>query len=210
MLLSGLSGNEFINIQKTYLEVYTLQITIGGLNVSALGYYENSLNAIKDALSVNLELKEEEMIRTFSYDYNEEYSSPIIGKGLSGGTKLSTVPNFTGSTVSYAEEWAANNGITLGKEFLTCGTGTPGLIGNQSVPAGTLTKNISYMTIYISQACETNSNENADDDTNNNNTTDNKDVTDIVPGLSTNNNEEQDSNDTSNEVNSSTNENTDE
>lgn len=196
MLLSGLSGNEFINIQKTYLEVYSLPVTIGGLNISALGYYENSLNAIKDALNVNLELKEEEMIKTFSYDFNEDYSSPIIGKGLASGTKLTTVPNFIGSTVSYAEEWATSNGITLGKEFLTCGTGNPGLIGNQSVPAGTLAKNISYLTIYINQACETNSNQNNNIDNNDvNDTNDDNDITSVIPGLDNKDNEENNSTD---------------
>lgn len=191
MLLKGLNGDNFINIQKTYLEVYNLPISIGGMTVSALGYYDNSLKAIQDALNVNLELKEEEMIKTFSYDYNEEYTSPIIGKGVSGGTKLATIPNFIGSTVSYAESWAASNGITLGKEF-SCSTNTPGLIGGQSVSAGTLAKNISYLTIYINQVCTNDNNTpstNPDDkNTNNsNNSNENKkpddNITDTIPGL---------------------------
>lgn len=187
MLVNGLNGDEFINIQKTYLEVYSLPITIGGIQVSALGYYENSLNEIKEALNVNLGLKEEEMVKTFSYDYNEEYTTPIIGKGVSGGTKLSTVPNFIGSTVSYAETWASNNGITLEKEFLTCGTGTPGLIGNQSVMAGTFTKNVSSLTIYINQACSNNTTTNQDSSNDDNeDSSDTEDITDIIPGLSDN------------------------
>ena len=175
MLVNGLKGEDFIKIQKTYLEVYNLPINIGGLNVSALGYYDNSLNAIKDALNVNLGLKKEEMIKTFSYDYNEDYTSPIIGKGISSGTKLATVPNFKGSTVGYVESWASNNGITLGKEF-TCNSGTPGLINGQSVAAGTFVKNISYLTIYINQVCDTNpiiNNEPSNEPNNNNNTTTN-------------------------------------
>lgn len=199
MVVSGLNGNDFINIQKTYLEVYSLPINIGGMTISALGYHDNSLNAIKDALNVNLGLKEEEMIKTFSYDYNEEYTTPIIGKGVSGGTKLATVPNFTGSTVSYAETWASNNDIPLGKEFLDCGTGTPGLIGGQSISAGTLTKNVSYLTIYINQACSTNSSttesqSNSDNKSNNskNNNSNNKTDEEFdIPGLPTEENKEE-------------------
>lgn len=155
MLINGLKGNDFLTMQKTYLEVYNLSVMVGGYQLSALGYYESSLNEIRDAFNINLGLKKEEMVKTFSYDYNEEYSSPIIGKGSTGGTKLSTVPNFTGSVVGVAEEWASTNGVTLNKEFNACGTDTPGLIGGQSIPAGTLTKNVSYLTIYINQACAT-------------------------------------------------------
>ena len=193
MLIKGLNGDNFINIQKTYLEVYNLPITIGGMTVSALGYYDSSLKAIQDALNVNLELKEEEMIKTFSYDYNEEYTSPIIGKGVSGGTKLATIPNFIGSSVGYAESWATSNGITLGKEF-TCNDKTPGLIGGQSVSAGTLAKSISYLTIYINQVCtndinipSTNTDDNNSNTNNSSNSNDNKkpdnDITNNIPGL---------------------------
>ena len=82
MLLEVLKGNDFITIQKTYLEVYNLPVMIGGLQLSALGYYNKSLKAIHDALEVNLGIKKEEMIKTFTYDYQEEYSSPIIVKVL--------------------------------------------------------------------------------------------------------------------------------
>ncbi len=196
MLISGLKGNDFIKIQKTYLEVYSLPITIGGMNVSALGYYENSLSAITEAMNVNLELKDEKMIKTFTYDYNEVYTSSIVGKGITGGGKLSTVPNFIGSVVSYAEQWASSNNITLNKEFLTCGSGTPGVIGNQSVMAGTLTNSITSLTIYINQACQTNTYDTTtpspseNQDSTNNTPTEpqeenkNEDITDIVPGLS--------------------------
>lgn len=192
MLINGLKGNDFITIQKTYLEVYSLPITIGGMNVSALGYYENSLHAITDALNVNLGLKEEEMIKTFSYDYNEEYTSSIIGKGITGGAKLTTVPNFIGNTVSYAEEWAASNGITLNKEFASCGVGTPGLIGSQSVAAGTLAKSIQSITIYISQSCSTtpdssDTNTNLPNEDSTKEDKDIEDITDIIPGLTSTN-----------------------
>lgn len=152
MLLQGLKGNDFINIQKTYLEVYNLPVMIGGMQLSALGYYENSLQAIHDALEVNLGIKNEEMIKTFSYDYNEEYTSPVIGKGVRGGTKEAVVPNFIGSSVGEVETWASNNGITLSKSFV-CSDGVPGMISNQSVSAGTLTRSISYIVISINQVC---------------------------------------------------------
>ena len=108
------------------------------------------------------------MIKTFSYDYNEEYTSPIIGKGLTGSKSESTVPNLIGSTIKYAEDWANNNHITLIKEF-RCSDGVPGLIGDQSVMIGTSLRSVSTITIYINQVCSNgnnndNDNDNEDDD----------------------------------------------
>lgn len=167
MLLEGLKGNDFMTIQKTYLEVYNLPVIVSGLQLSALGYYENSLKAIHDALEVNLGIKSEEMIKTFSYDYNEEYTSPIIGKGLTGERSNPTVPNLIGKTVSEAEAWASSNGITLNKEFV-CSSNTPGIIGNQNVMIGTSVKSITSITISINQYCSDNSNgsNNTDDNSN--------------------------------------------
>ena len=145
------------------MEVYNLPVTIGNLQLSALGYHENSLLKIRDAFKVNLGLKEEEIIKTFSYDFNEEYTSPIIGKGITGGTSEETVPNFVGDTVNSATEWANKHHITLTKEFI-CSDDVPGVIGKQSVSAGTLARNTSVLTIYINEACKDDSeNENKEE-----------------------------------------------
>lgn len=186
MLIQSLKGNDFINIQKTYLEVYNLPVMVGGLQLSALGYYENSLKQIKEAMNVNLGLKEEEMVKTFSYDYNEEYSSPIIGKGTRTGTKEATVPNLIGSTVRYAEDWARNNNITLHTAF-RCSDGVPGIIGDQSVRIGTLVRSINSITIYINQVCDGNTSQTPDTNNDDNNQTQDKPNQDnpsvIDPGL---------------------------
>lgn len=189
MLMQSLKGNDFISIQKAYLEVYNLPVNIGGLTLSALGYYDDSLKSIQDAMNVNLGLKNEEMIKTFSYDYNEEYSSPIVGKGITSGKKEATVPNLIGSTVKYAEEWANNNGITLEKSF-RCSDGIPGLIGDQSVSIGTYVKSISSITIYINEVCDDNTSNPNDPTTpngndSNNNVGDDNSGTNIpsIPGI---------------------------
>ncbi len=155
MLMQSLKGNDFLSIQKTYLEVYNLPVTIGGLQLAALGYYENSLNKIKEAFNVNLGLQKEEMIKTFSYDYNEEYTSPIIGKGITGGIKEETIPNFVGSTVKYAEEWTSSHNIALTKEY-RCSDKIPGIIGGQNVSAGTFASSVSSITVYINEVCDNN------------------------------------------------------
>lgn len=181
MLLQSLKGNDFINIQKMYLEVYNTSVMLGGMRLSTLGYYDDSLNAIKEAMKVNLGLSQEKMVKTFSYDYNEEYTSPIIGKGITGGVKDTTIPNFVGSTVRYAEDWAKSNNINLTITF-SCNNNIPGLIGNQSISAGTLAKTVTDMIIYVNQSCTDNEN-NTDLPENNNSPDTNTDLDSIIPGV---------------------------
>ena len=78
MLLNSLNGEDLITIEKTYLEYYDLPIYTSYGYMSAIGYYESSLEAIKDAMKMNLGLKKITMNKSFSYDYNQEYEQKII------------------------------------------------------------------------------------------------------------------------------------
>lgn len=201
MLVNTLNGEDFITIQKTYLEYYNLPVYLPSANMttSALGYYPDSLKAISNAMKENLEITKPDTIKTFQYDYNTdfEYSSDVIGKGIRSGAILSTMPNLSGQTVTYAENWAIRNNITLIKEFVESES-VPGIIINQNVHEGTFLKNISSVTIYISKAKNnTNSNIPEDDDENNNEDEPN------IPGLPSDNdnNSENNDNNTDNENN---------
>lgn len=155
MVLNGLKGEEFLTIQKTYLEYYNLNIWLPNANMytSALGYYPGSLTAITKAMKENLGIVKTEEIKTFEYNYNDdkEYSSEVAGKGIRTGSTLQLMPDFSGQSVSYAENWALQHGITLKKEFVESDS-IPGIIINQSVHSGEFLKNISNVTIYISKA----------------------------------------------------------
>ena len=96
-----------LQIKKTYLAYYNLGLSY----TSALGYYEESLNAIVKAMKVNLELEQPEIIKTFDISYSENYSTPLIGYGLTG-KKESVLPNFIGYDSFYVDYWCLNNGIT--------------------------------------------------------------------------------------------------
>lgn len=154
MLINSLNGEDFITIQKTFLEYYNLNVWLpsAGMKTSALGYYPGSLNAINKAMRENLELEKIETIKTFNYDLNEDkdYTADIIGKGIRTGGKLELMPDLSGQTISYAEQWALNHGITLNKEFVESES-IPGIIVNQSVHADSFLKYVSSVTIYISK-----------------------------------------------------------
>ena len=165
MLIQALSGNDFINIQKTYLTYYNIDAYMGGYPVSALGYYDDSLDAIKEAMKENLGILKSETIRTFKYDYKEDYerSSEIVGKGIYSGATLTFMPNFRGESVSKAKSFANSNNLSLNIEYISDPNEIEGIILKQSVSEGTLLKNISGFTIYVNNYEE----EQEEDDENN-------------------------------------------
>lgn len=82
-------GNDIISLQKMYLNGSGAYIKDGVMNMNLYEYVPStqSLNAIINAMKVNLELKEEDPVYEFSFSADEEYESEVIGKNLSGGVK---------------------------------------------------------------------------------------------------------------------------
>lgn len=141
MLLNSLSGEEMINIKKTYLEVYSLPVNTGYRITSALGYYPGSLEEITKMMKINLELEEEETIKTFNYNIENEYKTKVYGKGNTTGGKLQLLPNFVGKNISEVKTWSSNNGISLTIN------GNGNVVQSQSKPSGILVKSINSFSI---------------------------------------------------------------
>ena len=146
MIEKSLNGEEMITIKKTYLEVSSLPVNLGTRVTSALSYYPNSLAEIVQMMEENLELKKPTMIKTFSFDANEEYESKVYGKGLKSGSKLELMPSLIGKTVSEAKTWGQSNGISVSFNYEN-DNGT--IITKQSAPSGSLLKNISSVTFTV-------------------------------------------------------------
>ena len=66
-------------------------------------------------MKTNLELLEKVPNKTFSIDYNEDYTLKFYGKKLYGNKSVATMPSLIGSTAEYASSWAVSNGINLTK-----------------------------------------------------------------------------------------------
>ncbi len=216
MLGSVLSGGDFITITKTYLTYYNLNVNLGGYEVSALGYYEGSLDAITKAMKENLELAKVETIKTVSYDYTSDYerTSEVIGKGIYTGSKLSFMPNFVGDSVSSAKSFANNNNLTLNIEYLNDSNQMDGIILRQSVSAGTMVKNISGFTIYVNKVDKsldsTTDNKNDNDDEEKTDKDDDNSSSSNSNNSSTNNNSSSSSNNNNNSTNNNNNDNDEE
>lgn len=145
MLSNSLNGEEFITIHKTYLELYSLPVYLQNAYMysSALGYYPDSLEAIKKLMKVNLGLEKKETIKTFEYTYKEDYEIDVTGKNITTGSKLQLVPDFTGSSEEYVRSWATKNNITV--EVI----GNGSTVIEQSIHPGVLVKSISKITVNL-------------------------------------------------------------
>jgi beta-lactam-binding protein with PASTA domain len=97
----------------------------------------------------NLELVEPTPIKTFDITYNEEYTTPLVGKGITTGARLELVKSFVGATQYEASAWCKTVGLTCEFETTT-DYQTAGLIVNQSAHQNELVKSLSKMTFYIS------------------------------------------------------------
>ena len=167
-MLINSSGNS-LSIKKTYLSYYSLPVWQPRAEryTSALGYYPESLEAIKKLMKVNLELETEQPVKTFSISYNEDYTTPLVGKGLTGGEKLERVKSFVGATETEALNWCQLNQLSCSFETTT-DYQLAGLIINQSAHEGELVKSISKITFYISNGLGTPPTDETEGETNNN------------------------------------------
>ena len=157
MLLNSLNGEDLITIEKTYLEYYDLPIYTSYGYMSAIGYYESSLEAIKDAMKMNLGLKKITFNKSFSYDYNQEYEQKIIGKNLTSGNTIETLPNFKGQPVSEVINWLGEKEITINYEYIDQTNSRynkeypSGYVSQQSLPERTKVSSIKELTIYVNK-----------------------------------------------------------
>ena len=167
MVSNVLGGEDLLNINKAYLETYSLPVYVPsmGTTTSAQGYYVDSLEDIKHALKVTLGLEDEEVIKSFSFSVNEPYEISSPGRGLRSEKSSSTFPNFIGSSVSVAEEFCNEHGITFNIEYVDPDSShynpnvAVGLIGDQSVSIGVLVSTVDELTVYVVNSIESQSEE---------------------------------------------------
>ena len=145
------SSTNALSIKRTYLEYYSLPVWQPRYDryTSALGYHQNSLNAITKAMRVNLGLETDKPIKTFSFSYNEEYETPKVGYGIATGTKLQTMPSFILDYKEQASKYCSEHNINCTFEEKVS-SDPKGMVIEQSVHAGVLMNNVSSVTLYVS------------------------------------------------------------
>lgn len=150
-----------INMERLYLSGYDQYIYDENMKLTLYNYiyYRGSRDDIKNAMKINLDLIEPELIKTFTYEKDEKYEKKLIGKGTYKIVDyIETLPNFIGKTKYDVISWANKHNInTIFKEEIS--TETKGTIINQNYPYGYRVKNIKdnlIITISKDQKEETN------------------------------------------------------
>ncbi len=156
-MIFGANDGAMINIQKTYLTGYDLTMYVNNLRsrVYTFQYAEQSLEEIKDALKVTLELKEPTITKTFNFSANDEYEVPVIGKKWYANKRNETMPDFTDKSLSYVQNWCSSRNIQV--EVRSVGPGSSDYsqtkvhdtVIKQNVKRGVLVKDVSSITVSV-------------------------------------------------------------
>lgn len=155
MISKSNSTGSIIDIQRMKLETYSLPVNYGGRTLSALGYYEDSLEEITKAMKINLELEDPEIIKTFSYSLNENYVSNITGTGLTASASNKTMTSFVGKTKAEAEKYCSENNMDCSFTYVDSNSAyydkniETDLIANHKPSGGELLNDVNQVTFYI-------------------------------------------------------------
>ena len=146
--------DQALNMQRLYLNTYDARVYWDGCgNVNGVyvgGIYDKSYKAVSKAMRVNLELEKPTIIKDFSFSIKNKYEETVIGKGLTSGVSIKTMPNLIGQSESYARSFALSNNITINVNYIEGTVGqTIGTITNQSIKERTDLSTLSGKTLTI-------------------------------------------------------------
>lgn len=111
----NVNSDTLISIEKLSLKTSSQMIYDENMKLTLSDQIINqdSLSQVTKAMKINLGLEKPELIKTFTYEYNEDYQEKVIGN-TNVATKLyDLLPNFIGKKKSDVASWASKNGISV-------------------------------------------------------------------------------------------------
>lgn len=109
-------SNELVSIQSLDLSGYGQKIYDESTKLVLWNYIPNkpSVDDIKEAMKINLELQPYTMEKDFSFSISETYEKQVIGKGpYKSFTTYDLVPDFTRYTKQEAINWGSKYGVKI-------------------------------------------------------------------------------------------------
>ncbi len=97
--LTGYTIDLYNNRTKTYSNVFI--------------HYKGSIKDISEAVKINLDIVQPEMIKTFNFSINDQYKKQQIGSATYNELKIKTLERLTGKTETYIKNYAKTNNIAL-------------------------------------------------------------------------------------------------
>ena len=116
ILTKTASSSNLIALERLYLAGTGQMIYDENTHLTMWNYILNkqSVEDVSNEMKINLELKENEPTKTFSYEINENYTKKIVGKGpYKIYTTYDLVPDLTKYSKIEADAWADEFGLTI-------------------------------------------------------------------------------------------------
>ena len=164
------SDDNVISFERLYLSTYgkTIYDVLMKMPLSDQVYYDESLKEIIKEMKINLGLESPTIIKTFSFSINNEYTSPIIGKGNYTASPLDSMPNFKGKDKAIVEQWALEKNIKVNIIYKDVNEGIQDSVLTQSIPSqyildGSIKElNITLANVITNENVNTNENTNTE------------------------------------------------
>ncbi len=153
ILVKSNSGDvaDLLSMKRLYLngtDAYIYDQSMG-LNLYNYVVYENSLNAVVEAMKINLGLVEPKIEKSFSFSIDKEYEEEVIGKDITGVSSVTKLPNFSGDSKAQAQSTCNKLGITCNFKTVSTGSGTNNTVIAQSYTAGYDVSYVKSLTLTI-------------------------------------------------------------
>lgn len=186
---SNKSLTDSITIRQLYLSGSGKYIYDSGTGLNLYNYvlYDESISAVSNAINANLGKEDFELIKTFTWSIDDDYTSVPIGKLTSGTTsnydstssntskkdsttkkkqeeqeeELVTLPNFVGQSKTYVDDWCSKNNVYVSYSYQEVDSSyTNDVVLSQNISAGTDIKTMSSLKIVLAKVVDENTDEN--------------------------------------------------
>lgn len=152
---NGGNVEDLLGIQRLYLSGADAYIYDAGSGLNLYNYVlaDKSLEQVIEAMKVNLNLKEPQIIKDFSFNIDKPYEETVIGKGTYAvNTSKETskiMPDFTGDTEAQARSYCNKYKINVTFKYTSSGSGTNGTVVDQNYKKGYDLSKVNGITLTV-------------------------------------------------------------
>ena len=130
-------SSNLINMTQLYLNGSSAMIYDEGIGLTLYNYIPDkaSLDAIVSAMKQNLGLEEVTVVKQMDFNIEKPFKQKVVGANVyGGGTSYTLMPDFVGSSESYASNWLSSHGIGVSVVYKETSDVPEGQVISQSYP----------------------------------------------------------------------------
>ncbi len=130
-------SSNLINMTQLYLSGSSAMIYDEGIGLTLYNYIPDkaSLDTIVSAMKQNLGLEEVTIVKQMDFNIEKPFKQKVVGADVyGGGTSYTLMPDFVGSSESYASNWLSSHGIGVNVVYKETSDVPEGQVIAQSYP----------------------------------------------------------------------------